>query len=77
MNRVLHRRKLRVQIERLQAHLRRDDHAIAQIERHDPDNPLFKNTSREALLAVIYTRQQRNQERIAALEAQLAALGDE
>ncbi len=33
MTRVLHRRKLRAQITRLQAHIRRDELAIAQIKR--------------------------------------------
>ncbi|WP_110519992.1 hypothetical protein [Herpetosiphon llansteffanensis] len=73
MTRVLHRRKLRAQITRLKAHIRRDELAIAQIERHAPDNPLFQHTSRAALIAVIDARQQRQQERLLLLEAQLIA----
>ncbi len=77
MTRVQHRRKLRTEITRLKAHLRRDDQAIAQVERHDLDNPLFASTNREQLLAMMYARQRRNQERLGLLEAQLAALDTE
>ncbi len=77
MNRVQRRRKLRAEITRLKAQIRRDEQAITQVERHAPDNPLFVNTSREALLTLMYARQRRNQERLVLIEIDLAALDPE
>ncbi|XSG76702.1 hypothetical protein ACP8Y2_06790 [Herpetosiphon llansteffanensis] len=73
MKRV-HYRQLRSQITSLKERHRRTEQTIMRVQRTAAGNSLFEHTSREELLASMYSSQRRDQEHILILEAEIESL---